>query len=663
MIQVDSETSPDGRPAFPSRWGSLDITLDELNLAHTLPVGQTFLWHRQPLRKEGQQCISPPTSTTPLDLKTDFNISGNDSTADESFQTVIRTETVSDAGEHRVNVKVEAIEEEVTISVKDECQDSNGILADIQEYSNEAKETEEPEAAPLEEWSRAISNPPRVILLRQTPTKIYYTSVLPSTAEPSNRAPPPDDDCIIGNSDIDRDYLLDFFNIDLTASFGSLKGIYSLWAGQDPSLFGRAWKAQAVPQGVRVLRQDPWECLIDDLLRGTVSAAGQVDQSTVLDSKSSIDRLQQILRDLGFGYRAGFISSSLQTLVTAHGTTEERNLLGIPASSVDQETDHDGVETFLLSLRQCATYNGNGTCSDSGTAQRWRNELLRLKGVGRKVADCVGLMSLDQKMYSFSAPLSFKANIVPIDTHLQQIAARHPRFPAKLKSKSTSTEGVYNAVQTFLCDLWGGGDEESSMTNGTRPRMKLAGWCQSVMFAADLKGSTAVVNVKVEVSTLEERIVKLEPESQPAARLNAKSLKRKPPGSRATAMQLETPDTASIISDSLLDQKSPSSAPPANQGSSYVSQAEVATLNRKRKRVSTVDRATAKPPKAAKANGRSKTTSTHTLVKADSSQVSETTSTLYTNSSGFHESIRETRRASGRSERYAARCDKLEAVI
>jgi N-glycosylase/DNA lyase len=31
------------------------------------------------------------------------------------------------------------------------------------------------------------------------------------------------------------------------------------------------------------------------------------------------DRLQQTLRELGFGYRAGFISSSVRTLVLAHG--------------------------------------------------------------------------------------------------------------------------------------------------------------------------------------------------------------------------------------------------------------------------------------------------------------------------------------------------------
>lgn len=76
---------------------------------------------------------------------------------------------------------------------------------------------------------------------------------------------------------------------------------------------------------------------------------------------------------------------------------------------------------------------------------------------------------------------------MPIDTHLQQIAARHPSFPNKLKSKSTSTEAVYNQVQQFLTLLWGGQEPEAThLGNG------FAGWAQAVMFAADLKGSTAV---------------------------------------------------------------------------------------------------------------------------------------------------------------------------
>jgi N-glycosylase/DNA lyase len=74
--------------------------------------------------------------------------------------------------------------------------------------------------------------------------------------------------------------------------------------------------------------------------------------------------VENTLRDLGFGYRAKFIQRTAKMLVDAHGT-------GALA------------EKFLASLR-------------SATTEDAREELLKFMGVGRKVADCVLLMSLDK---------------------------------------------------------------------------------------------------------------------------------------------------------------------------------------------------------------------------------------------------------------------------
>ena len=68
------------------------------------------------------------------------------------------------------------------------------------------------------------------------------------------------------------------------------------------------------------------------------------------------------LRGLGFGYRADFIQRTAKMLVETHG---------------------DSPEKFLASLRISSTENA-------------RQELLKFVGVGRKVADCVLLMSLDK---------------------------------------------------------------------------------------------------------------------------------------------------------------------------------------------------------------------------------------------------------------------------
>lgn len=78
--------------------------------------------------------------------------------------------------------------------------------------------------------------------------------------------------------------------------------------------------------------------------------------------------LEPTLRELGFGYRAGFIESSLASLRVEFGSKVEAELMSWRELPVDQV----------------------------------REKLLALKGVGRKVADCVMLMCLDQVSLEFS---------------------------------------------------------------------------------------------------------------------------------------------------------------------------------------------------------------------------------------------------------------------
>ena len=84
-------------------------------------------------------------------------------------------------------------------------------------------------------------------------------------------------------------------------------------------------------------------------------------------------------------------------------------------------------------------------------------ELLKLHGVGPKVADCILLMSLDQ-------PSS-----VPVDTHMFQIAA--DKYLPHLKKYKTVTDKVYAEIGDHFRDLYGGH----------------AGWAHSVLFSADLR--------------------------------------------------------------------------------------------------------------------------------------------------------------------------------
>lgn len=84
------------------------------------------------------------------------------------------------------------------------------------------------------------------------------------------------------------------------------------------------------------------------------------------------------LRDLGFGYRAQYIQRTAQMLVEAHGTKS------LPGDTVE------AGESWLRTLRAMKT-------------EEARTELLKFMGVGRKVADCVLLMSLDKVRALFSS--------------------------------------------------------------------------------------------------------------------------------------------------------------------------------------------------------------------------------------------------------------------
>ncbi|TYJ57227.1 hypothetical protein B9479_002142 [Cryptococcus floricola] len=345
------------KPPFPAAWRSIPISPRNLTLANTLPVGQSFLWHRLPQTAE---------------------------------------------------------------------QD--------------------------EEYSRAIDDPPRVVCLRQSPTHIHYTAVYPN-ADAAERDE---------HMSATKLWLEDYFQL---ATYPDLDVLYADWRDRDPKLFAPAeLNPRAI--GVRVLRQDPWECLVA-FITSTNNHISRITSllhklsKTFTDPVLTLDHsphsppityhlfpaphllpvaLDTTLRDLGFGYRAPFIESSLATL---------RHKFGSQKGDIE-------AELALWRHRDTETV---------------RDELVALKGVGRKVADCVMLMCLD------------KPSLVPIDTHVANIAARHPSFPSRLRGKPMSKQ-VYDETQEFLLDKWG----------------PLAGLCQAVMFAADLAPAPMVKKEVVSVA-------------------------------------------------------------------------------------------------------------------------------------------------------------------
>eukprot|EP00729_Bicosta_minor_P013804 gene13804-22481_t len=202
------------------------------------------------------------------------------------------------------------------------------------------------------------------------------------------------------------------------------------WGTKDP----RVNTLRTVLPGLRVVRQDPTECLISflcssnnnigritlmlDRLRAAygekLCTVGEHDMYTF----PKMERLAQVeeieLREMGFGYRA--------------------------AKYVMEQ----GGSPWLDSLRQ-------------KPLAEVRETLQRLHGVGRKVADCVTLFSMDQP------------SVVPVDTHLKESKSLTPK--------------MHDYVAELFVKQYGG----------------YAGWAHSLLFAAELPKYTKLLPEAMQV--------------------------------------------------------------------------------------------------------------------------------------------------------------------
>ncbi|TVY94486.1 putative endonuclease [Lachnellula willkommii] len=161
------------------------------------------------------------------------------------------------------------------------------------------------------------------------------------------------------------------------------------------------------------------------------------------------------LRELGFGYRAGYIAKTAKIVAKEKPEGWLESLCN-HSHDPDQKPPQGGREGYRTA----------------------HEELLHLQGVGPKVADCVCLMGLGW------------GEAVPVDTHVWQIAQRDYKF-GKGKHKSL-TKTTYDAVGDYFRQLWG----------------IEAGWAHSVLFAADLKTFSERLTTKVEVDIDEVKIKK-----------------------------------------------------------------------------------------------------------------------------------------------------------
>jgi len=211
------------------------------------------------------------------------------------------------------------------------------------------------------------------------------------------------------------------------------------------NVFRGTYKGASQLCGLRLLCQTPEDCLLSficsqnnhltriqamvlKLCTAYGTKVADPDYYTFPSAEAIVKKATESqLRELGFGYRASYILSAAQWL-------QEHRIADLHRSKVD-----------LASARMA---------------------LMQIKGVGRKVADCVMLFSLGHH------------DVVPVDTHIQQIAE------AYLGLEGTLTEARHTEVQRQFLEAYG----------------STCGWAHCVLFYARILGKDkdSVVRVKKE---------------------------------------------------------------------------------------------------------------------------------------------------------------------
>jgi N-glycosylase/DNA lyase len=244
-----------------------------------------------------------------------------------------------------------------------------------------------------------------------------------------------------------------------------LAPLYTAWAASDARL---AALTTCLP-GMRVLRQPPLECLLSficssnnniaritqmlDKLRARYGEPlGTVDGVAyhAFPTLSALAQAQEAeLRQMGFGYRAKFIVQTVAALQERGGDAWLEGLRQLNAGATTAAAESEASTASAAS--------GAATAAAAGTAaEHLQDALVQLSGVGRKVADCVALFSLDTP------------GALPVDTHVWTVACRY--YDASLRDTKSLTPAVYKRVGDLFRARFGAH----------------AGWAHCLLFAAEL---------------------------------------------------------------------------------------------------------------------------------------------------------------------------------
>jgi N-glycosylase/DNA lyase len=242
------------------------------------------------------------------------------------------------------------------------------------------------------------------------------------------------------NFDITKteDILHQYFQLDQ-----SLSVLYEQWS-QECSRLKRI--AACIP-GVRVICQDPWECLVSFLC----SSNNNIPRifGMLAKIRRTYGRPLLTLRTSDDNEETFYSFPSFESLAVKATEDELRNVCGMGYRAkyllgTMEKIKSAGGEPYLNSLR------GVKLPLDVQEA------LIQFPGVGRKVADCIALFSLEQ------------TEAIPVDVHVWDMARRDYAFNTSNVKSLTPT--VYRAVGDLFRDRFS----------------THSGWAHSLLFVAEL---------------------------------------------------------------------------------------------------------------------------------------------------------------------------------
>ncbi len=168
-------------------------------------------------------------------------------------------------------------------------------------------------------------------------------------------------------------------------------------------------------RGLRLVRQDPWECLVSYICSSN---------NTIRNITNSIRRMCECFgREIESGYYsfptpAELAEVELCDMAQCKMGFRAPNVLEVAGMIADGEFDLYGIKDLSY--------------------EEGRRELVKIKGVGNKIADCVLLFAFG-KLDSF-----------PVDTHIEQIMDRFYGKQFKSAKKSKKREEISGFARRYF---------------------------------------------------------------------------------------------------------------------------------------------------------------------------------------------------------------------